>query len=69
MCVAAKRMGLSAPEVHLITGLKDFEEAGRLRDREKELLTEKETREGEIKGSGVDLFDEVDDISFFILSD
>ena len=39
----------------------DFEEAGRLRDREKELLTEKETREGEIKGSGVDLFDEVDE--------
>ena len=39
----------------------DFEEAGRLRDREKELLVEKESREGEIKGSGVDLFDEVDE--------
>ena len=39
----------------------DFEEAGRLRDREKELLAEKESREGEIKGSGVDLFDEVDE--------
>ncbi len=39
----------------------DFEEAGHLRDREKELLAEKETRESEIKGSGVDLFDEVDE--------
>ena len=39
----------------------DFEEAGRLRDREKELLAEKETVEAEIKASGVDLFDEVDE--------
>ncbi len=33
----------------------DFEKAGHLRDREKELLTEKETREGEIKVIVVDL--------------
>ena len=39
----------------------DFEEAGRLRDREKELLTKKEQVEQEIKASGVDLFDEVDE--------
>ena len=38
-----------------------FEEAGRLRDREKELLAEKEAKEAEIKASGVDLFDEVDE--------
>jgi ATP-dependent Clp protease ATP-binding subunit ClpC len=38
-----------------------FEEAGKLRDREKELLTEKESKEAEIKASGVDLFDEVDE--------
>ena len=38
-----------------------FEEAGRLRDREKELLAEKEAKEREIKDSGVDLFDEVDE--------
>ncbi len=38
-----------------------FEEAGRLRDKEKELLTEKESKEAEIKASGVDLFDEVDE--------
>jgi ATP-dependent Clp protease ATP-binding subunit ClpC len=38
-----------------------FEEAGKLRDREKELLGEKETKEAEIKASGVDLFDEVDE--------
>jgi ATP-dependent Clp protease ATP-binding subunit ClpC len=38
-----------------------FEEAGKLRDREKELLAEKETKEAEIKASGVDLFDEVDE--------
>ncbi len=38
-----------------------FEEAGNLRDREKELLGEKETKEAEIKASGVDLFDEVDE--------
>ncbi|MEO6989435.1 MAG: ATP-dependent Clp protease ATP-binding subunit, partial [Aquihabitans sp.] len=41
----------------------DFEEAGRLRDREKELLGEKESKEAEIKASGVDLFDEVDEES------
>jgi ATP-dependent Clp protease ATP-binding subunit ClpC len=39
----------------------DFEEAGRLRDREKELLSRKEEMETEIKQSGVDLFDEVDE--------
>src|SRR5215467_3044177 len=38
-----------------------FEEAGKLRDREKELLQEKESKEAEIKASGVDLFDEVDE--------
>ncbi len=38
-----------------------FEEAGRLRDKEKELLAEKEAKEQEIKASGVDLFDEVDE--------
>jgi len=39
----------------------NFEEAGRLRDKEKELLGQKETKEAEIKASGVDLFDEVDE--------
>ncbi len=39
----------------------DFEEAGRLRDTEKELLARKESKEREIKDSGVDLFDEVDE--------
>ena len=39
----------------------NFEEAGRLRDREKELLAEKDAKEIEIKASGVDLFDEVDE--------
>src|SRR6059036_291212 len=39
----------------------NFEEAGRLRDREKELLAQKDTKEAEIKASGVDLFDEVDE--------
>ncbi len=39
----------------------NFEEAGRLRDREKELLAEKEDKEAEIKAAGVDLFDEVDE--------
>ncbi|MGK2947211.1 MAG: ATP-dependent Clp protease ATP-binding subunit [Acidimicrobiales bacterium] len=39
----------------------DFEEAGRLRDKEKELLSAKEGKEREIKDSGVDLFDEVDE--------
>ncbi len=41
----------------------NFEEAGRLRDKEKELLAEKEAKETEIKASGVDLFDEVDEES------
>jgi ATP-dependent Clp protease ATP-binding subunit ClpC len=40
-----------------------YEEAGKLRDREKELLDEKETKEQEIKDSGIDLFDEVDEES------
>ncbi len=39
----------------------NFEDAGRLRDREKELLGQKEAKEAEIKASGVDLFDEVDE--------
>jgi ATP-dependent Clp protease ATP-binding subunit ClpC len=39
----------------------DFEAAGRLRDKEKELLGQKEAKEVEIKESGVDLFDEVDE--------
>jgi ATP-dependent Clp protease ATP-binding subunit ClpC len=38
-----------------------YEEAGRLRDQEKDLLTQKATKEQEIKDSGVDLFDEVDE--------
>ena len=38
-----------------------FEEAGRLRDQEKSLLEEKATKESEVKASGVDLFDEVDE--------
>ena len=38
-----------------------FEEAGRLRDQEKALLEEKSAKEIEIKASGVDLFDEVDE--------
>ncbi len=41
----------------------DFEEAGRLRDSEKELLGTKEEMEVEIKASGVDLFDEVNEES------
>ncbi|MBP6730078.1 MAG: ATP-dependent Clp protease ATP-binding subunit, partial [Microthrixaceae bacterium] len=41
----------------------DFEEAGRLRDREKELLAAKEARDLEMKAAGVDLFDEVDEES------
>ncbi len=41
----------------------DFEEAGRLRDKEKELLAQKDAKETEIKASGVDLFDEVDEES------
>ena len=39
----------------------DFEEAGRLRDKEKELLAGKEHMEEEIRAKGVDLFDEVDE--------
>ena len=39
----------------------DFEEAGRLRDREKELLGQKDDKDAEMKASGVDLFDEVDE--------
>ena len=39
----------------------DFEEAGRLRDREKELLARKEAKDSEMRASGVDLFDEVDE--------
>ena len=39
----------------------DFEEAGRLRDKEKELLAQKEAKDVEMKASGVDLFDEVDE--------
>ncbi len=38
-----------------------FEEAGRLRDREKELLGKKDQKDAEMKASGVDLFDEVDE--------
>ena len=38
-----------------------FEEAGRLRDQEKALLEEKAAKEQEIRGNGVDLFDEVDE--------
>src|SRR5215211_2164559 len=41
----------------------DFEEAGRLRDREKELLGQKENRDADMKAAGVDLFDEVDEES------
>ncbi len=40
-----------------------FEEAGSLRDREKDLLGKKAEKEAEIKASGVDLFDEVDEES------
>ena len=38
-----------------------FEEAGRLRDREKELLAKRVEVEAEIKAAGTDLFDEVDE--------
>jgi ATP-dependent Clp protease ATP-binding subunit ClpC len=41
----------------------NFEEAGRLRDSEKELLSKREAMESEIKASGVDLFDEVNEES------
>ncbi len=39
----------------------NYEEASRLRDEEKQLQTEKADKEAEIKASGVDLFDEVDE--------
>ena len=39
----------------------NFEQAGQLRDREKELLGQREHKEVEMKASGVDLFDEVDE--------
>ncbi|MGI9578820.1 MAG: ATP-dependent Clp protease ATP-binding subunit, partial [Microthrixaceae bacterium] len=39
----------------------DFEAAGSLRDREKELLAKKEEKDTEMRESGVDLFDEVDE--------
>ena len=38
-----------------------FEDAGDLRDKEKQLLSRRETLEGEAKAAGVDLFDEVDE--------
>ncbi len=38
-----------------------YEEAGKLRDKEKSLLEQKAAKETEIKESGVDLFDEVDE--------
>jgi ATP-dependent Clp protease ATP-binding subunit ClpC len=40
-----------------------FEEAGRLRDKEKELLQSREAKEQEMKEKGIDLFDEVDEES------
>jgi ATP-dependent Clp protease ATP-binding subunit ClpC len=38
-----------------------FEEAGRLRDQERQLLEEKSQKEADIKAQGIDLFDEVDE--------
>src|SRR6187399_3276835 len=38
-----------------------FEEAGRLRDKEKELLSQKEAKESEIKASGIDVLSEIDE--------
>ena len=38
-----------------------FEDAGEMRDKEKQLLVRRETLEGEAKASGMDLFDEVDE--------
>ena len=38
-----------------------FEDAGELRDKEKQLLVRRETMEGEAKAAGMDLFDEVDE--------
>jgi ATP-dependent Clp protease ATP-binding subunit ClpC len=40
-----------------------FEEAGQLRDQEKELLASREAKEQEMKDKGIDLFDEVDEES------
>src|SRR5216110_820313 len=40
-----------------------FEQAAKLRDQEKSLLERKFTKEAEIKASGIDLFDEVDEES------
>ncbi len=40
-----------------------FEEAGRLRDKEKELLSSRDAMENDAKSSGLDLFDEVDEES------
>ena len=55
-------------ELAIVTGDKkaavesqDFEEAGRLRDKEKELIGKKETMEADMKDSGIDFFDEVDE--------
>ncbi len=39
----------------------NFEEASRMRDREKELLQQREVAEAETRSSGIDLFDEVDE--------
>ena len=38
-----------------------FEDAGELRDKEKQLLARRDTLEGEAKAAGMDLFDEVDE--------
>ncbi len=38
-----------------------FEEAGRLRDQERALLEERASKEAEVKASGINLFDEVDE--------
>ena len=38
-----------------------FEDAGRLRDQERQLLEEKSQKEADIKSQGIDLFDEVDE--------
>ncbi|MEY4366108.1 MAG: hypothetical protein RLZZ305_1452 [Actinomycetota bacterium] len=38
-----------------------FEEAGRLRDQERQLLEEKAQKEADVKAKGIDLFDEVDE--------
>jgi ATP-dependent Clp protease ATP-binding subunit ClpC len=38
-----------------------FEEAGRLRDQERQLLEEKTQKEADVRAKGIDLFDEVDE--------